>query len=112
MAYTYVQEDFHTCLEAPLGRKVCDHLLDFRPLNKNNEWYLSFKTSEVKDRVLLGGELQAKSKSLRVNSADKRQFAVRVPWALAFVTNEATESEVGNFGEIKVISHKRNTGNI
>lgn len=62
--HPYAQEDFKAGLESAI-EKVSENVLSFGPSIKNNQWHMTLKSVEMKDRLLVGGSVTAKGSVLR-----------------------------------------------
>ena len=97
-----LEDDFRNGLEAVIG--PVSHVLSFRPLAKNTEWYLVLADQPSKDSLLLAQNVlmmkQGKKILFRVCSADKAQFTVKVHWAPPFVPNIVLTDLLSNYGNV------------
>ena len=98
----YKAENFLVGLEDALEGKVCDHVLAFGPLNKNQEWHLTLNSVQSKDKMLLAGYVTAKGKNFKVRSSDNRQFTAKIHWAPPFAPNTAMVKALDQYGEVSI----------
>ena len=103
----YKTEDFLVGLEEALEGKVGDHVLDFGPLNKNQQWHLTLNNTDSKDKLLLAGFITAKGKLFKIRSSDNRRFTASIHWAPPFAPNAAILKALQPYGEVQSINFEK-----
>ena len=109
----YRSADFAAAVSEVLGGSVND-VLAFGPLNRNNEWHMTLKNTQAKDRLVARGKLTIKNQHVfEVRPLVSARSRVRVHWAPFYMPNRAIEAELARYGRINSCEHEvmaRETG--
>ena len=96
------QTDRRGVAEQPTGGFV----LGLGPLVKSNEFYLAVNSREIRDKLILCGNIVVKERNFKIRSTDATRFTARIHWAPPFVPSGAIAEALGTECNVETIVYE------
>ena len=88
--------------EQPTGGFV----LGLGPLVKSNEFYLAVNSREIRDKLILCGNIVVKERNFKIRSTDATRFTARIYWTPPFVPSGAIAEALGTECNVETIVYE------
>ena len=98
--------DFYQGLENALNEKVGEYIFGLGPLVKSNEFFLALNSREIRDKLIMCGNIVVKDRNFKIRSTDATRFTARVHWAPPFVPNSAIADALGTEFNVEKIVYE------
>ena len=102
----YTMRDFYQGLEDALNEKVGGFVLGLGTLVKSNEFYLAVNGREIRDKLIMCGNIVVKDRNFKIRSTDATRFTARVHWAPPFVPSSAIADALGTECNVEKIVYE------
>ena len=102
----YTMRNFYQGLADALNEKVGGFLLGLGPLVKTNEFYLAVNGREIRDKLIMCGNIVVKDRNFKIRFTDATRFTARVHWAPPFVPSSAIAYALGTECNVEKIVYE------
>ena len=102
----YSMGDFYKGLEGALEEQVSGFILGLGPLVKSNEFYLAVNSPEIRNKLLMCGNIIVKERHFKVRSTDETRFVARVHWAPPYTPSSAIEEAMGTACRVESVKYE------